>query len=191
MPDYSKGKIYTIRCKDDLSLIYVGSTVQTLSQRWTDHKSRCYNEDDKSYNILLYKTMREVGQDTFYIELYKDYPCERKEQLNKKEGEIIREIGNLNKNIAGRTDQEYRDDNKEKKKITDKLYREKNRDKMHDYFISYKEKNKAKINEYVKEHSSFIITCECGCSMRRDSIKDHQKTQKHIKLMNIQNQESN
>jgi predicted GIY-YIG superfamily endonuclease len=38
MPNYSKGKIYTIRCRHDASLIYVGSSTQTLSQRWTDHK---------------------------------------------------------------------------------------------------------------------------------------------------------
>ena len=39
----------------------------------------------------------------WYIELYENYPCENKEQLNKREGEIIREIGTVNKQIAGRT----------------------------------------------------------------------------------------
>ena len=36
MPDYENAKIYTIRCKTDENLIYVGSTTQTLSQRWTN-----------------------------------------------------------------------------------------------------------------------------------------------------------
>ena len=31
--DYQKGKIYTIRCYDDDSLIYVGSTTQSLAVR--------------------------------------------------------------------------------------------------------------------------------------------------------------
>jgi len=47
--------------------------------------------------------MRETNINDWYIELYEDFPTERKEQLNKREGVIIREIGTLNKNIAGRT----------------------------------------------------------------------------------------
>ena len=38
--------------------------------------------------------------------LFEDFQTERREQLNKREGEIIREIGTLNKNIAGRTNRE-------------------------------------------------------------------------------------
>ena len=33
MPDYKQGKIYTVRCKTDDTLIYVGSTTQPLSER--------------------------------------------------------------------------------------------------------------------------------------------------------------
>ena len=47
-----------------------------------------------------------------YIELYEDYPTERKEQLNKREEEIIRKIGTLNKYIPCSTYKEYYDDNK-------------------------------------------------------------------------------
>ena len=57
----------------------------------------------KTYNMLLYQKMRETNINDWYIELYEDFPTERKEQLNKREGVIIREIGTLNKNIAGRT----------------------------------------------------------------------------------------
>ncbi len=114
MPDYKNGKIYTIRCMDDPTLIYVGSTVQTLSQRWTDHKK--YAKNPKKNNVNLYKTMNDKGSDMFYIELYNNCPCDNKEELIKEEGKIIREIGTLNMRIAGRTDKEYCDDNKEKKK---------------------------------------------------------------------------
>ena len=37
------------------------------------------------------------------IELFENFPCNSKEELNKKEGQIIREIGTINKQIAGRT----------------------------------------------------------------------------------------
>ena len=52
--------------------------------------------------------------------MYENYPCENKEQLNKREGEIIREIGTVNKQIAGRTYKEYYEDN----------YYEKNKEKI-------------------------------------------------------------
>jgi hypothetical protein len=38
MPDYSKGKIYTIRCRNDPSLIHVGSTNQSLGKKLGHHK---------------------------------------------------------------------------------------------------------------------------------------------------------
>ena len=38
MPDYKQGKIYTIRCKTDDTLIYVGCTTQSLCERMTKHK---------------------------------------------------------------------------------------------------------------------------------------------------------
>ena len=86
---YNYAKIYTIRCKEDENLIYVGSTIQPLYKRWYDHKQKYNNDKCKEYNKLLYIKIRELGIDNFYIELYDDYKCERKEQLFKKEGEII------------------------------------------------------------------------------------------------------
>ena len=36
--------------------------------------------------------MNEIGIDNFYIELYVKYSCDSKEELFRKEGEIIREL---------------------------------------------------------------------------------------------------
>jgi hypothetical protein len=47
------------------------------------------------------------------------YPCENKEQLNKREGEISREIGTVNKTVTGRTHKEYYETNKGK--LLDKM----------------------------------------------------------------------
>ncbi len=49
-----------------------------------------------------------------HIELYEEYTCESKEQLNKREGEIIRKIGTLNQRRAGRIDKEYIEGYKDK-----------------------------------------------------------------------------
>ena len=138
---YNNGKIYTIRCKEDNNLIYIGSTVQPLYKRWHQHKLKYNNENDKAYNFLLYVKMREIGIDSFYIELYKIFKCDCIEELLQQEGQIIREIGNLNKKIEGRTLKEYYEDNKDKYEN----YRKENIENIKDYNKKYYEDNKTKI----------------------------------------------
>ena len=65
--------------------------------------------------MRLYDKMQEVGVDKFYIELVEDCPCGNIEHLRKREGELIRQMGTLNKRIDGRTKAEYSQDNREKK----------------------------------------------------------------------------
>ena len=107
--NYQNGRIYTIRCYDDPDLIYIGSTAQPLYKRFSTHKA--YSTYEHCKNRPLYKAVNENYEgdwSQFYIELYEQYPCNNREELNKREGEIIRELGNtLNKNIAGRTRQEW------------------------------------------------------------------------------------
>jgi hypothetical protein len=117
---YGNGKTYTIRCKNEDSLIYVGSTIQPLFKRWHQHKLNLNNE--KYNNILLYQKMRKTKINDWYIELYEDFQAERKDQLNKREGEVIREIGTLNKRTECRTKAEYYQVNKEQIKEKRKEY---------------------------------------------------------------------
>jgi hypothetical protein len=195
MPDYNKGKIYTIRSKTDDTLIYVGSTIQQLSVRIGGHKIK--SRDIKYQNRLIYKTINN-NWDNWYIELYEEYPCENKEQLCKREGEVIREIGTLNVVVAGRTRKEYREENKEqitehkkeyyennKEQITDKhkIYYEENKDKIlnyaKDYGKIYYEQNKDKILLQKKER----ITCECGIICNKSNLSIHKKSPQHIQLL--------
>jgi hypothetical protein len=145
---YKNGKIYTIRHKNDDSLIYVGSTIQPLFKRWNQHKEILNNENHKSYNMLLYQKMRATNVNDWYIELYENFTCDNKEQLNKQEGEVIRKISTLNKRIEGRTKVEYREDNRdiinEKKKEYNKIHKDKRK--------AYREAHKDKIKEYNKEY---------------------------------------
>jgi hypothetical protein len=152
---YKNGKIYTIRYRNDDTLIYVGSTVVPLCKRFSKHKTDSKNP--KNENIPLYQKFKETDINDWYIELYEDCPCERKEQLNKREGQVIRELGTLNKQIPGRTIQEWREDNKEK----------------------LKEYNK----EYHKEYGSEHILCDCGCSVIRGKIERHKRSSKHERIM--------
>ena len=155
---YLRGKIYTVRCYDDDRLIYVGSTIQPLSVRMANH--RC------DTTTSLYKYVNGNWKN-WYIELYEEYPCDNKELLEKREGEVTRLIGNINKRIEGRTYKEWYEDNKkkiaekgkiyyqknkEKKKEYDKQYRKTNIDKRKEQQKEYQNANKEKITEYQKEY---------------------------------------
>ena len=94
MRDYSKGKIYTVRCHLDQSLIYVGSTTQSLSKRWGDHKKALkYGEC-----LPFHRVIEDIND--WYIELYEECPCNNNDELTRREGQIMREIATLNKNSS-------------------------------------------------------------------------------------------
>lgn len=88
MPNFAQGKIYTLRCKTDDTLIYVGSTTQSLAVRMSGHR-----RSSMKSGLELYKQFK--NWENYYIELYEDYPCERVEQLRKREGEVRRNIISL------------------------------------------------------------------------------------------------
>ena len=76
---YKNGKIYTIRYRNDDSLIYVGSTTQPLYKRFSVHKA--HSKISEKENVQLYQKFNTTDTNDWYIELYEDYPCERREQL--------------------------------------------------------------------------------------------------------------
>lgn len=141
MPDYTKGKIYTIRCKTDDTLIYVGSTIQPLSVRYGAHKVTSNNA--KYQNNLLYRNINH-NWDNWYIELYEENPCENKEQLGKREGEVIRLIATLNSRIEGRTRKERCEQNKGKISEQQKEYYEQNKVRLLEYQKNYYNNKKNK-----------------------------------------------
>ena len=108
MIDYQQGKVYRI-LQDGTKTVYIGSTTQTLSQRMAGHRKAMKHWPGRK----LYTLMAEVGVDRFTIELIVDCPCERREILNRAEGEQIRlhctnaEGSRCNQNVAGRTAAEY------------------------------------------------------------------------------------
>ena len=75
---------------------------------------------------------------------------------------------------------EYREANKEYTKEYDIYYRELNKDILKEKAKQYFENNKDKI--YAKNKLN-RITCDCGCTSRRDKISQHKKSSCHQKLM--------
>ena len=174
--DYSKGKIYSIRNTIDDD-IYVGSTVRPLYKRLQAHRSCVKNNRLQCLN--LYTKMKELGMEHFYIELVEECPCENVEQLKRREGQVIREIATLNMCIAGRSKQEY-----------DKEYRENNKDKKHQQYRNYYEQNTDKVKQQINAWASRPYVCECGETIRRDSLNKHLKSTKHKTLLEELNKSS-
>ena len=115
MPDYQKGKIYKLWSPQGTEdEIYFGSTCDELRYRKNGHK----NKRDCKSKILFEK------YDDVRIEIIEEYPCNNKEELNKKEGEYIRNNKCLNQVIPGRTKKEYnkeyneKNNEKNKEKVT-------------------------------------------------------------------------
>lgn len=93
---YSRGKIYTIRNRLDNNKVYVGSTIETLRQRWSKHRHDCKYYPNRTN---FYKYINNNDWSDWEIKLYQEYPCRNKKELEKKEYEIIGSFGDnaLNK----------------------------------------------------------------------------------------------
>jgi len=143
MNKYNNAKIYTIR-SPHTEKIYIGATCETLCRRFTSHNRK--NNGASSKDIII------LGD--AYIELLENFSCNNKEELNKREGELIRQYKDqcVNIAIAGRTQKEYREDNKERRKLNGKLLYEKNKDQILERCKKYREENKDIIKENSKKY---------------------------------------
>ena len=180
---YENGKIYIVRCKYDDNLIYVGSTIRTLEERLKGHRTH--------YRCSLYQYVN-GDWDNWFIELYEDYPCKNKKKLERREGEVQREIATINNVVAGRTFNELYKDNKLIFNERQKQYYHNNREKCLEYkknaYIKHIEYLKEKQNIYRNKNIDIIkikkkerMICDvCGKDINIDHKARHQRTNKCI-----------
>ena len=182
MVNYSKGLIYKLCCNDnDVKDIYVGSTTNFIRRKCA-HKSACTNPNDKAYNYEVYKFIRQNGNwSNWSMILVREYKTTDKLKLKRKERKYIYKLGaTLNCCIPTQTQKEYREQNKQKIKHKNEKYRHQNKQQIMEYKKLYREQNKQQIKRQANEQ----IECECGCMTTRSNIARHQKSQKHIQLIN-------
>ena len=138
---YQKGKIYKIT---DIAYnkCYIGSTTESLSLRMARHRSKFkeFLRGDKVSHIRSYDLFNEYGVENCKIELIEYYKCDTSAELRKREGEHIKNTECVNKRVEGRTNKEYKQDNKDKIREYDREYKEQNKDKMKEYDKEYKRK---------------------------------------------------
>ena len=171
MPDYQKGKVYKISC-NITGLTYYGSTTQPLSVRMGGHK-RMMNCSSKQI----------IMGGNYDYSLVEDCPCENKEQLHRRERFYIENNECVNKGIPGRTQKEYREQNRDKLLAQNKEYYEQNRDKISKQNKEYHEQNKDKISkqhrQYREQNKDKISTQRKEYrEQNKDKIKEHYEQNK-------------
>jgi len=188
---YQNGQIYAIRSYQT-DMIYIGSTCTLLSKRLYHHKIEYMLQRKyySSFEILKY--------DDAYIELLEDYPCKSKKELERREGQLIRENRELcvNCQMVGRTKKQWREDNsatiKQKKKVyyqknTEKIkqcrqeYYQKNTEKIKQCIQKYYKKNKKRLRE--RQPSNHL--CECGKYYTLYQKARHMKSNHHKQELDI------
>lgn len=98
---YNNSKIYAIRSLKGKE-IYIGSTYEPLSKRFSRHKSDYIRYINSKYSYCSsFDLFFKYDIEDCYIELIENVNCSCKEELRKKEGEYIRKMDCLNRYIPG------------------------------------------------------------------------------------------
>ena len=173
------GKVYKI-IHNQSDICYVGSTFNTLRDRWGRHR--------KTSKCAISKYIEEYGRDNFKIILIKEYEVIDRTHLEAYEQLWINKLKCINsqsaftiKKIAKK---DYRAKNKEQINQKVQEYKEANIDKIKSYQKDYKKQNKEKNSKYQEEYRNSLINinCDCGGIFNKKTKNGHFKSQKHIKF---------
>jgi len=188
MNKYTGGKIYCIRSHQTAD-IYIGSTYEPLKVRLHGHVRHYRSwKKGKYHYVTSYRLLKYTD---YYIELLETFPCNSKEELCRREGQLIRENPCVNKCIAGRTVKEYYQDNKDEILEKKKQYQQDNKESIVVYKKQYYQENKDEIlvkrKKHYQENKDKILVkrnvkhdCECGGKYTNSSRAKHFKTKKHL-----------
>ena len=174
MPDYSKGYIYKIVCKDiSVREIYIGSS--TDYGRKDKHKSACKKENEKN-NQKLYKFIRAHGgwDNWKMVELYK-YPCNSKPELEQEECWVWDKFSCYYDMLNGRKPYQTQEEKRE--------YRRKKCKERYDTNIERERTGAKKRYDDKKEELNTPTLCECGLTLNRQNITTHKGKPIHKKRM--------
>jgi hypothetical protein len=155
MNKYESGKIYQIIAPDGTK--YIGSTISSLTCRFGNHR-RIYKawKAGKSKRVSVFEMFDKYGIENCKIELIENFACSSKKELERREGEIIKSIRCINEVVAGRTINEYIEDNKEILHAKFKKYYQDNRDsqieRVKEYYSENTEKIKERARTYAREN---------------------------------------
>ena len=153
--NYDKTHFYKIVCKDtSITDCYVGHTTDFTTRKY-NHRQNCVNIKSKSYNLKVYKYIRETGGwENWEMILIKTEKCENVLEARSKERECKEQLNaTLNNNTPTRTLREHYKDNREKLLENKKEYHLQNIERIHEYQKDYREKNKEQLREKKKQYN--------------------------------------
>lgn len=139
---YNNGKIYKI--SNSRGQFYIGSTCKSLSRRLYEHRAmyKLYQKSGSNYTTSFLV----LGGHNVIIELLEVFPCAAKQELARKEGEYHRRFPDcVNKNVAGRTREEYNRDNAERLKTYHRQWSLSKEQHLKEYRRNYYLRNKEKM----------------------------------------------
>ena len=173
MVNYEKSKAYKIWSTAG-DKIYIGSTTKEyLSQRMDKHRGDYKRWKNGKHPLTTsYHLFEEYGVENCFIELFESKVCNSKDELKQLEGKYIRSMVCVNKNIAGRTMNEYYIDNKEH---LNQYYKDNK-----EHIKQYREDNK----ETIREKKNKPFECECGGKYTNSHKASHLRTTKYCQFIN-------
>lgn len=146
---YENSKIYTIR-SFQTDKYYIGSTTNELIKRLNQHRINYKRYKNTKYNYV--SSFDILQYEDHYIELLELYSCNNRDELNKKEYEMIKLYKDhiVNK-YNGRTNnrKEY---NKDYRKTNIKQIKENKKE----YYSKNKEQIKERAEKWNKEHKEYL-----------------------------------
>ena len=190
MSSYEKSKIYIIEptVPHDDNEVYIGSTTQDrLCQRMVKHRCdyKRFVNGLKPHTVSAFKLFDKYGVNNLQIRLIEEVNVKNKDELHAIEGHYIKTTPCVNLIVAGRSNSQYRIDNKESIKERDKIYRMNNKEEIKNklYWKTYASKYPERVQEsylrYKNSHSE-KIKCQCGSVVAKYNLtKQHIKTNKH------------
>jgi len=141
--DYSKTQIYKLIHKNDINNenIYIGSTTNFVKRK-SKHKEHCNKEKSKKHHFKVYQNIRNNGGwEEWSMLLIEKFPCIGKTESDVRERYWIDfHKSQLNIVIPGRTNKEWRYDNKKTLIEKQKNYRQNNIKKIKEQEKTYQKK---------------------------------------------------
>jgi hypothetical protein len=183
MSTYRTARVYKI-VHDQSDIVYVGSTFNTLRDRFRKHK---YGKQTCS----ITKLMNEYGAEHFKMILIKEYQVVDKNNLMAWEQLWINKLNCINERpcfqplIKQQRKQYYETHIEQKKQYYEthrkevlekqKQYYEQTHEQILEYQKQYYEKNQEKLKQKIE--------CECGSVFRITDKARHKRTKKHTKWL--------
>ena len=193
--------IYKIVCKDsNIKSVYVGST-KNFDVRRVAHKSSCNNEKKRTYNLKLYKIIRDNGNwDNWemlpiHTEIYTNNEDKRikerayMESLNADLNSVASyRTVNEKKETMSKCCKDHYKINKERINKAHKDHYDSNKERIDKVRKDYYDSNKERISKLQKDRyditKSQKVNCECGHVYRLSYKNEHLKTKYHQKHIN-------